>query len=65
MEYLIRTNQLETKVNLLPLGFEDRYRSFMLPKSHPIYEDLNLKLIENIQEPTWKEVLALYTTESK
>lgn len=65
MEYLIRTNQLETKVNLLPFGFEDRYRSFMLPKSHPLFEDLNLKLIERIQEPTWKEILANYTSESK
>lgn len=65
MEYLIRTNQLETKINLLPFGFENRYRSFMLPKSQPNFEALNLKLIEIIQEPTWKEVLAKYTSESK
>ena len=65
MDYLIRTNQLENKVNLLPFGFEDRYRSFMLPKAHPVFEALNLKLIESIQEPTWKEILANYTSESK
>ena len=65
MEYLIRTNQLETKVSLLPFGFEDRYRSFMLPESHPLFEELNLKLIEKIQGPNWKEILANYSSESK
>ena len=65
MDYLIRSNQLENKVRLLPLGFEDRYRSFMMPKSHPVYENLNLKLIEKIQEPNWKEVISNYTSEIK
>ena len=65
MEYLIRTNQLETKINLLPFGFDNRYRCFMLPKSQPIFQEVNLKLIEIIQEPTWNEVLANYTSESK
>ena len=65
MEYLIRTNQLESKVSLLPFGFEDRYRSFMLPGSHPLFEELNLKLIEQIQGPNWKEILANYTSEGK
>ena len=65
MEYLIRSNNLETKINLLPFGFDNRYRSFMLPKSQSIFQDLNLKLIEIIQEPTWEEVLSNYTSEVK
>ncbi len=65
LEYFIRTNQLENKVKLLPFGFEDQYRSFMLPGSHPIFEELNLKLIEQIQGPSWKEILASYTSEGK
>ncbi|MGI9546366.1 MAG: ion channel [Flavobacteriaceae bacterium] len=63
LEYQIRANQLETKVNLLALGFEERYRSFMMPRSHPLFESLNLELIERIQEPGWKEVLSKYTSE--
>ncbi len=65
MEYLIRSNKLETKINLLPFGFDNRYRSFMMPKSQAIFYDLNLKLIEIIQEPTWEEVLSNYTSEIK
>ncbi len=65
MEYLIRTNQMGSKVQLLTVGFEDRYRSFMLPSSHPLYEELDLRLIKRIQEPSWKEVLAKYSSEKK
>ncbi len=65
LKYLIRTNQFEGKLQLLSFGFEDRYRSFMLPKGHPIFEDLNLKLIEKLEEPWWKEVLNQYTSEVK
>lgn len=65
LKYLIRTNQFEGKLQLLNLGFEDRYRSFMLPKEHPIYDELNLKLIENLEEPWWKEVINQYTSEVK
>lgn len=61
LEYLIRTQQLENNLRLLPLGFDDRYRSFMLPKSHSLYEEINLKLVKRIQEPSWKEVLTQYT----
>lgn len=65
MEYLIRTNQMSNKVQLLGVGFEDRYRSFMLPRSHPLYEDLDLHLIKRIQEPSWKEVLTKYSSDQK
>ncbi len=63
LKYLIRTNQFEGKLQLLNIGFEDRYRSFMLPKAHPIFQELNLKLIEKLEEPWWKEVLNQYATE--
>ena len=63
LKYLIRTNQFEGKVHLLNFGFEDRYRSFMLPKANPIFEELNLKMIEKLEEPWWKEVLIQYTSE--
>ncbi len=65
MEYLIRTNQMGNKVQLLAVRFDDRYRSFMLPDSHPLYDELDLKLISRIQEPSWKEVLAKYSSEQK
>ncbi|MEN8788202.1 MAG: transporter substrate-binding domain-containing protein [Flavobacteriaceae bacterium] len=63
LKYLIRTNQFEGKLQLLNLHFEDSYRSFMLPKKHPIFEELNQKLIEKLEEPRWKEVLNQYTSE--
>jgi polar amino acid transport system substrate-binding protein len=65
MEYLINESQLENKVQLLTVGFEYRYRSFMMPKGHPLMETLNLHLVDRIQQPSWKETLRKYSAKGE
>ncbi len=65
LEYLISANKLDTKLRLLPLGFQDRYRSFMLPKGHPYFEELNYQVMTRIQQPSWAEVLSKYGAAQK
>ena len=60
LEYLIKTNGLETKVNLLPLSFQKQYRSFIMPKTHPLFEQVNKELIVQIQSVLWEESLKKY-----
>lgn len=57
LNYLIGSNQLEGKVRLLTVGFEDRYRCFMFPRGHKTYKDVNEALINYILDPEWKETL--------
>ncbi len=60
LDYLIRTNQFQGKVRLLPIEFEDRYRCFMFPKNKAVYELINKGLMGYIQSPEWKEKLLDY-----
>ncbi|NAS11554.1 ion channel [Poritiphilus flavus] len=58
--YLIKTNDLESKVSLLPLSFRRQYRSFIMPKAHPAFDQVNKQLITEIQSLYWQEVLKKY-----
>ena len=60
LDYLIRTNQFEGKVRLLPIEFEDRYRCFMFPKEQAAFEAINKGLMGYIQDPKWKQQLLDY-----
>lgn len=63
MEYLINKNSMDNKVKLLSLGFESRYRCWMMPKSHPHFEEVNLFLMEGLESPSWIAALRKYSTE--
>ncbi len=60
LEYLILTSQLEEKVKSLPLSFSKQYRSFIMPKSQPHFEEINKRLIARIQSSEWNEMLKKY-----
>ncbi|WP_222983864.1 ion channel [Flagellimonas meishanensis] len=60
LEYLILTNQLEEKVKSLPLTFSKQYRSFIMPKSEPHFDEINKKLISRIQSSEWGGMLKKY-----
>ncbi len=60
LEHLIKTNDLELKVSLLPLNFKKQYRSFIMPKSHPLFDKVNKQLIVQIQSAMWEESLKKY-----
>ena len=57
LDYLIGTNELEEKVQLLAVDFDDRYRCFIFPKGHKDFDTINEGLISYILDPEWKEAL--------
>lgn len=60
LEYLIQSNQLENKTQLLPINFNRQYRSFIMPKSQSNFEQINQAIIGRIQDVSWNEVLGKY-----
>ena len=65
LEYLIQTNQLENKLELLPLTFNRHYRCFMMPKKHSDFDEVNKLLVKHIQELSWNEILKKYNLDEK
>lgn len=60
MDYLILTNQLEEKVKKLPFTFNKQYRSFLLPKSQPYFDQINRELVDYLQSDGWSDLLKKY-----
>ncbi|GAA4272713.1 transporter substrate-binding domain-containing protein [Aquimarina gracilis] len=60
IEYLLQTNQLGSKATLLPLTFNRQYRSFIMPKSHSHFDEVNKFLIAHIQDLSWNAILQKY-----
>lgn len=63
LDYLIRTHQLENKAELLPLNFNRQYRSFMMPKAHPRFNEVNKLVLTRIQESSWNDILKSYSAD--
>lgn len=59
-EYLIKTNNMGNNVRLLPLNFQKQYRSFIMSKSQPLFNEVNKQLITRIQSVSWNESLKKY-----
>ena len=60
LEYLIKTNQLEENIRLLPLYFDAQYKSFVLSKNHSAFDIINGQVLNTIQNSQWQEVLKSY-----
>ena len=61
LEYLIQTNNLEDKVRLLPFTFNKQYRSFIMSKSHPYFDEVNKLLVTYTGEQSWNDILKKYS----
>jgi ABC-type amino acid transport substrate-binding protein len=60
MNYLINELQLNRKVYLLPVNFNQQYRSFLLPKGSEDIDWVNPLLVRSINDPFWQEILKKY-----
>ncbi|PRX56864.1 ion channel [Flagellimonas meridianipacifica] len=60
MHHLIQQLQIQESVQLLPLSFEEGYRSFMMPKGHTFFDVLNQEIIFQIQQDSWNALLLNY-----
>lgn len=60
LDYFISRMQINNKVVLLPVNFNKQYRSFFLPKNSPHLSWINPKLVRNINEASWQDLLKKY-----
>lgn len=65
LHYLITHHKLDGKVQLLPVTFNKQYRSFLLPKGSPYYQEINPLLVNRIHRADWPEVLRRYNLEEE
>ncbi len=60
LDYLIGKMQLEGKVVLLPISFNQQYKSFFLPKNSEHLKWINPLLVQKINQRSWQELLHDY-----
>jgi ABC-type amino acid transport substrate-binding protein len=60
LDYFISRLQLNNKVVLHSVNFNEQYRSFFLPKNSPHLSWINPLLVRTINEATWQELLNKY-----
>jgi ABC-type amino acid transport substrate-binding protein len=60
MEYFIAQLQLSQKISLLPVSFNQQYRSFFLPLESPHHSWINPLLVRKINEASWPDLLKKY-----
>jgi len=60
LEYFIIQLQISNKVTLLPVSFNQQYRSFFLPRNSPHLSWINPLLVRRINEASWQELLKKY-----
>ena len=65
LQYYINRLSLDEKVKLLPFSLKEKYQSFMLPKHHPYYNQINVGLIKEIQKDQWQELQRKYNVRGK
>ena len=60
MKYLIKKENLSSKVKVLPVTLEQVYYGFALPEGSALREELNRVIIDKISNPKWGDVLYKY-----
>ncbi len=60
LDYLIGKMKLQAKVSLLPVNFNQQYKSFFLPKNSKELEWINPILVRKINDKTWHGLLRKY-----
>ncbi|MEM7571449.1 MAG: transporter substrate-binding domain-containing protein [Bacteroidota bacterium] len=60
LDYQINHLDLANKVSLLPISFNQQYRSFFLPKNSLELEWINPLLVRRINEASWRDLLRAY-----
>ncbi len=60
MDYLIGKMRLQGKAALLPVNFNQQYKSFFLPKNSEHLEWINPLLVRKINQKSWQKLLQDY-----
>jgi polar amino acid transport system substrate-binding protein len=60
LDYYIGNMQLNNKVVLLPVSFNQQYLSYLLPKNSPNLKWINTLLVRSINDASWHEKMKKY-----
>lgn len=60
LKYLIKKDNLSTKVKVLPSTLEPVYYGFAIPEGSKLRENLNREIIKHISDKEWEDVLYRY-----
>ena len=60
LQYIIKEEGLEDKVQVLNHSFHTEYYSFSMPYDHPLITPLNQALITQLESPGWRQILHHY-----
>jgi ABC-type amino acid transport substrate-binding protein len=63
MKYLIKKQNLSSKVKVLPITLEPVYYGFAIPANSKLRENLNRQIIKHISDKKWEDVLYRYLGE--
>lgn len=65
LDYFIDQLDMSNKVDLLPINFNQQYRSFFLPKDSPHLNWINPILVRKINERSWPTLLQKYNLQEE
>ncbi|WP_411893712.1 transporter substrate-binding domain-containing protein [Winogradskyella sp. A2] len=65
LQYYINRLSLDEKIKLLPFTLKENYQSFMLPKNHPYFDEINVGLMKEIQKEQWLDLQRKYDVKGK
>ncbi len=60
LKYMIKKENLENEIKLLPSNLESQYYGFILPSGSELQEAINVELLSIINKPEWKQNLKKY-----
>jgi len=60
LNYYILNHKYSHTLELLPNKFNTDYYSYSLPKNHPLYSDINILLINELNTVAWQNILTEY-----
>ena len=60
LKYILRKNNLQDRLTVLPSKFNTQYYSFSLPRESNLLDKINPLLLKEINSPAWADILNRY-----
>lgn len=60
LQYLVKNQNLQKSVEILPFQLNKQYYSFSLPRNSPLKDEINPLLVKTLESPGWQHVREKY-----
>ncbi len=65
LKYFVKEHKMEGSIRIMPITFQEQYRSFLTPKSSSLVTDIDPILIDRINSISWEQTLRKYHLEDE